>query len=1133
MAPPNSKPSDAPEAPKPESKPEEHKNNLLSLMEGAKKNVLAPAVNSLAIEPVNAGANVVNGLMTAGTWAVNKVSGEQYTAPQFGKLTEMDQGQAEKGTAAAYTQQIVSTGSSFLAYAIAGKVMGKALRTTGELMPLEAEIKNLQIGHITRAVAQDSRVAMVLGATAYAGVRDTKDGESHLSNAVSTFVGFAAFEAGNSAVLNPRSSALMQASQRFTVGAIGGVAQGNAASLIQEHRLLTEKENFAAGTGGGFLNALIPTGNKILEENPVAKFTPHANEAAKSLHVEAARALPKGATPEPGSWADPASIKALSKAARADLNMKLKVDAAPGNTHINQKENVIHVAKGDDPLNVLQEMAHRRIAKDPKYEAEFRDQASRLQSTDPADAGNAAVKEQYIQTRLNQEIAARTAQNEEAAKLGAPRRVSVDATEIRDKEGYGARFEQEANQFIASGGKTRPEIDHAGPGGGHGGGHSADHVVNTVSTAHAEADHGPGAHADGPGGGHETERDTARTAEERAALDRDLEAWPDVQDLQKQTGTSWEATSEDNPTPRQFHWYSYPEGVSFHGRFEGNDNVIWAAHYGPNLDEVVLVSRDPITKALSAKKYFADPEYAADNTGRMFSSHSIKKTFDRSANGTDFHDLFNSEQGLRATSYDIAEGNDLLPSNTTFTTFTKPQVYDLGGEKIFPSSMLEYHDANGRVDYHQDYPFETTITEYEKPIETEGGIRFKVAIPQNTPNSWRLFRLTADGRPDGFTDVFTEEHPLETSFGKVLQVDRLGNKDLYHMEDGSAVMMIHRDGKIVKEHWVNGRLESTKNLKKDAGYDEIYSPPWRSIFGLADKVTVTPTKAVYHLESGGTVNHFKEPTTYGHFENVEWVYEDPNGDKTLQLSDGAHTRVRIPVDGVKTGVTAFPDAIGVQIVPGLGGFNRYYFEGGEHFDVSPDRPGVGVYRGEGVVTEIGNGPNGWTIVSHYFNKGQLPTVEITDARTGVREIQLPMEKCFDDHKNPIPVITEVYKSGLMTKWGLALERQTFWSGSSKLRISDGAKGIREIDLDAAGNMIQRDAAGNQIGIIPEPKDFPSLRGVASPRRIVNSKDFAPRTVNMPGDEAPAAPYDDSAWEEAPPDEDHHESDDDKLDVDDP
>jgi hypothetical protein len=1131
MAPP-SKPSDAStEAPKPETKPEDHQNNLLSLtLDGAKKNVLAPAVNSLAVEPINAGANVVNGLLKGGTAVYNYVAKTDCAAPQVGKLTEVDHGKPDEGTAAYYTQEVVSTASSFLAYAVAGKVAGKFLRAGGELMPLEAELKSLKIGQMTRAVAQDSRVAMVTGATVYAGIRDTKPGESHGSNMASTFVGFAAFELGNTAVLNPKASMLMQASQRFTVGSIGGVAQANTASLIQQHRLLTRDENVAAGTGGGFLNALIPVGNKAVEENPLIRTTPHANEAVKSLHIEAAKALPKGATPEPGSWADPAATKALTRAARADLNMKLKVDAAPGDTHIDQSKNVIHVAKGDDPLNVLQEMAHRRINKDPKYEAEFRDQASRLQSNNPADARNAQVKEDYIQTRIKQEIAARTEQNEAAAKLGAVRRASVDANEIRNSEGYGARFEQEADQFIASGGKERPAIDHAGPGGGHAG---ADHVVNTVSNAHAENTHGGDAHPDGPGGGNNADRSFEGLSPDRLnTLNRDLELWPEVEDLRKQTGVGWDAVSDENPTPRQFQWYNYPEGVSFKGSFEGNDNVIWAAHYGPNLDEVILVKRNPISKELSARRYTSDPQYEADGNGRMFSSSSVEKFFDASANGTDFDALFNSNVGLRATRYNIVEGNELFPSGSSFTNFSKPQVYDLGGEKIFPSSMLEYNDANGRVDYHQDYPFETVVSEFDKPIESEG-VRFNVAVPQTAPGSWRLFRLDAQGNHQGFTDVFTDESPLKTSFGEAIQVDRIGNKDVYHMKDGSSYTMTHRDGKIEQKHYVNGEVESTKTYKKDAGYDENYNPPWRTVFGLADKVTVAPTKATYHLESGGTVDLFKTPTKYGDIENVKWIYTDPDGDITLQLEDGAQTRVKMPKDGVQTGVPGAPDAVGVQVVPGLGGFNRYYFENGETFDVYPDRPGVGISREAGKVTEVGTGPNGWRVITTNFNKGQLPTVEVEDPRTGIRRFQLPMEKCFDDNQNPIPVISEEYKSGLMTKWGLALARETYWTGYSKLRLAEGTKGYREIDLDPAGNQIKRDAQGN-VTLIPEPKEFPSLRGIASPRRIVNARDFPARKVNMPGDGVP--PPDDSAWEDAAAAEEeihHNDEKDEPLDVDDP
>ncbi len=462
MAPPIAKSSDSQSASTSQAPKIEQQNNLLDIAYSVKKIALAPAVNSLAIEPVNVGANVVNGVLELGTWATNKVSGANYQAPQVGKLSEMDTGtKPHEGSGAAISQQVFGTAGSFIAYAVAGKVAGKLMRAGGELMPLEMEIKNLKVGALARSVAQDRRVATVLGATAYAGLKDTKEGESHLSNAASTFIGFTAFEAGNSLFVDQRASALARTGQRFTVGAFGGYAQANTASIIQEHKFV--KVDAGTMISGGVLNALMPAGHRAVDE--VAARTPgsgkpYVSEVAAKLHTQAARALPEGSLPEPGSWADPKAHDAVVTAARADLQSRVQTDA-PGESRINQTRNLVELNGSADPLTLIQELAHRKIFKDPVYERQFQAQAADLHSNDPLDLNNRSVKDRYIQTRVDQEVAARTAQNEAAEKLNARGSVSTDAKDILDKEGYRARFEREADDFVRTKGKSRPEIDHA------------------------------------------------------------------------------------------------------------------------------------------------------------------------------------------------------------------------------------------------------------------------------------------------------------------------------------------------------------------------------------------------------------------------------------------------------------------------------------------------------------------------------------------------------------------------------------------------------------------------------------------------------------------------------------------------
>ena len=461
MAPPT-KPSDSHATAKPEAQKPDDALNLLNIVDGVKKNALAPAANSFLVEPTNVAVNVANGVLKGGAWLVNKVAKTSY-APELPKAGEFEVGKPDKGGLGFYSQQIFGTAGSFLAYAVAGKMAGRVMRTAGELAPLEWEIKNLRVGSGARAFAQDTRIASVVGATAYAGLKDPKDGESRFSNAASTLIGFSTFEIGNAHLISPNAPVAFRLGERFFVGNLGGAAQTNVASLIQQHTFADKDSTLSGGLGGGFLNLLVPRGRVAIEsiaEGRVLKGLPNIPEAAARLHADAARQVPFGQTPEAGSWADPKVVSAVNKAARGDLFTRIKL-SDEGPTRIDQKKNVVYRSEGDHPLNVIQELAHRRVFRDAKFNDQFEANAKNLHSDDPSDPRNAAAIDKYVDIRVNQEIAARTEQNDAAVKIKSPKRVSVDAHEIRDVEGYGARFEVEAHDFVRSGGKTRPTVDHA------------------------------------------------------------------------------------------------------------------------------------------------------------------------------------------------------------------------------------------------------------------------------------------------------------------------------------------------------------------------------------------------------------------------------------------------------------------------------------------------------------------------------------------------------------------------------------------------------------------------------------------------------------------------------------------------
>jgi hypothetical protein len=1142
----------APESAKAETaKPPEATHNLLDLME---KNAFAPIVNSLAVDNVNTGANMVNGALALGTEAINKVARTDLKAYQFGRMDAVEVGKVEKGSIGYYSQQILGVGASFVGYAIAGKVAGKALRTVGEFAPVEMSVAGMDAGSGIRGLAQNAHVANVLGATVYAGFKDAKGGDHFsYSSAAGTFASFSVFEVGNSRI-NPASSTLAKLGQRAFVGYLGGAVQADVQSRIETGKWADATSINAAGFSGAALNALLPGGKEAIDRGmELAGRLPHTTEATARVHEAAAKALPKGEAPEPGSWADPNAVKSLNKAARADLNTRVKLNDE-GQTRIDQKKNVVFQQTGDDPLSVFQELAHRRVNKDPVYEQAFQASANQIHwpenngaSTgtasetskpspenhpDPADPKNAAARNGYINTRLDQEVAARTAQNQEAERLGAARRISVDRDDILTKEGYLEHFGSEADDFIRSGGKTRPGIDYNSGGGGHAGsGHDGGHVVNTVSGAHAtNVGHG---RTDGMGGGSGSRstggdasgtRETLGTGEEYERSD-DPRDWPAVKDHINHTNKGYEPPSEEYPRGRDYVWFNYPGGA----HVNGHDNVVWAAQYDADVNEVMLVKRHPVTLERSAVrmrndgKIIDNPE---DGRGGNFTATSVERMYFKEANDVPLNLLFDSNKGLRAIKYEVEEGNDLIPDKTTYTRYAYPQLYP--GLQISPNSSVQYHDGSGRIDYHQDQPFQNVITEWPEPIQ-DGDVRYRVSVPQTIPGSHRILALDANDKQIGFVDFFHPDHPLDTDFGPAVRVDRsLDNSStLYQLKDGSAVRVITYDGEMFSTHKTNG-IEETKIYADGEGYSEKYSTPWETVFGQANEVKVTAKKAEFHLVNRGVAELYTDPTTFKIFKNVDWVYHDPSGDNAIQLHDGSRTRILIPKDGIDTGVPGKPEittAVGMTSFEGAGGFDRYYLKNGKTMDVLPSRPGLGVSRSPGQLTvNFGVDGGGWKESRYEFTPGELPDVVITDSASGAaRRYTLSFENCVDDESNFIDLFPESYPNGLLTKWpyGLASERHTYWTGGSTMKFIDGTKEGKLIELDANGDQVIRNAQGEIIEIRKEPDAYPHLQIVAPPRRAVSSIDLPQQPIATDADAATVE--EEIAPDEQPQQEEHHDT----------
>jgi hypothetical protein len=305
------------------------------------------------------------------------------------------------------------------------------------------------------------------------------------------------------------------------------------------------------------------------------------------------------------------------------------------------------------------------------------------------------------------------------------------------------------------------------------------------------------------------------------------------------------------------------------------------------------------------------------------------------------------------------------------------------------------------------------------------------------------------------------------------------------MKDGSAVLIGHYEGKMYQTHRTNG-IDETKIYEGNEGYSEKYSSPWESVFGLVKEVKITPKQAEYHLVNDGVAELYAKPTPFGNFKSVDWVYHDKPGDKVIQLH-GSNTHVRIPKDGIDTGVDHLPKAEAVSTFEGKGGFTRYYLHNGDVMDVLPSNPSQGIIRKPGEISfyDYDRVGKDWTLASYFFKQGgELPQIEMKNDRfrgEGVVIFEQPYKYCVDAKGTLLPIVSEEYPGGLLTKWGLATQRKTFWTGESDLTIKDSSGLSTIINLDRDGNRVIRDDDKAIVRIEPEPASYPDLNDVLPPR----------------------------------------------------
>ena len=150
-------------------------------------------------------------------------------------------------------------------YALAEHIASKPLRLVGlgahcigdmakaRSLPLVAQItKGLEKGLLSKSTS------LVVGASAYDGLRNERPGETHAGNFWGTAAGFTMFDVGNRFVKLPGNSLAniaLYGLKRATVGAVGGLSQVGISKLVASGEMSAE-ELAGSAIVGGTINSL-------------------------------------------------------------------------------------------------------------------------------------------------------------------------------------------------------------------------------------------------------------------------------------------------------------------------------------------------------------------------------------------------------------------------------------------------------------------------------------------------------------------------------------------------------------------------------------------------------------------------------------------------------------------------------------------------------------------------------------------------------------------------------------------------------------------------------------------------------------------------------------------------------------
>ncbi len=240
------------------------------------ENVLSPVYDTLVVEPGNALRQTVN-------YVARPLLNKDLIEP---RLEPTHKGQAQFLGGEWWTQNIGSGLAAAAVYTVAGKLTGGALRGLHskthklgiQILTSELGLKSRPVtdvvgyaGNFASRVVLNEKVAQVVGAACYDGMKETRPGETNLGNMAGGAASFTVFEAGNALVGSKFKTAaslgliartkveLAKAGLRTIPGALGSGAQVVASYVVSGQELPTDQQSWSESVvTGGAMNAVLP-----------------------------------------------------------------------------------------------------------------------------------------------------------------------------------------------------------------------------------------------------------------------------------------------------------------------------------------------------------------------------------------------------------------------------------------------------------------------------------------------------------------------------------------------------------------------------------------------------------------------------------------------------------------------------------------------------------------------------------------------------------------------------------------------------------------------------------------------------------------------------------------------------------